>query len=236
MEASIKASWWMWWGNPLVQMHPDQKKLFYVESSDTEETDYAGIESLRATLGLQLTPEPGIITAPFYGILVMFEPQDLLESQQKLPALTFDEGVLKFSSAEWEQQFQIQDKDHIRVLITFSRSLPEEIQPLVKKMVAACSAWCSKNNASLSLEERTQIVLSVFFAHKFPEFSKRWFLNLSNAVLYVIDQIGEVAPETASLFCSFADSEVQSLITQINQRYAVPELDFKTLADYETEA
>lgn len=235
MESSVKASWWMWWGNPLVQIHPDKKKLFYVDQPGYEELDYSGIESLRATLGLKLVPEKGIVSAPFYGMIAMFEPQDLLESQQKLPALTFDESVLKFSLSEWEQQFQIQNKDHVRALITFSRSLPEDVQPLVKKIVVACVGFPSGDRAPLSLVERAQVVLSVFFGHRFPEFSKRWFLGLPDTVMHVVDQVGEVDPEILERFCTLIDPEVQALIQQINQRYTVPELDFKTLADYETD-
>lgn len=235
MESSIKASWWMWWGNPLIQIHPDKKKLFYVDQSGYEELDYTGIESLRATLGLQLVPERRIVTAPFYGMVAMFEPQDLLESQQKLPALTFDESVLKFSLAEWEQHFQIQNKDHIRALITFSRSLPEDVQPLVKKIVTFCADSSGINRDPLTLYERTQVVLSVFFGYRFPEFSKRWFLGLSDTVMHIVGQIGEVNAETLGQFCNFIDPEVQALVSQIIQRYTIPELDFKTLADYETE-
>lgn len=234
MESAIKASWWLWWGNPLIQMHPDQKSRLYMPSNAVEQLSYVDVESLRTTLGLTLIPEDGVISAPYHGVVVMCEPVDLLESKLKLPALTFDEGVFKFSQAEWEERFQIQDKDHIRALITFSRGVPEELKPIVKKMILACSD--QNRVGKLTLLERTQIVLSVFFAHRLPAFSQRWFLNLSDAVLHVIEQMGELEFGIAHQYCNFVELEIPGLIDQIRQRYAVPEIDFKTLADYESQA
>lgn len=234
MEPSIKASWWLWWGNPLVQIHPDHKKRLYIRTSGAKQLLYADIESMRATLGLALIPEDGVMTEPFYGVVAMCESVDLLDSKQKLPSLTFDEGVFKFGQAEWEARFQITDKDHIRALITFSRGVPEGLKLVVKKMTLACSD--QNQAAKLTLLERTQIVLSVFFAHRFPAFSQRWILTLSDAVLHVIDQIGKLDAEIAHQFCNFVEPEIPSLIKQIRQRYEVPEIDFKTLADFESQA
>lgn len=234
MDSSIKASWWLWWGNPLIQMHPDQKSRLYMPASGVAQLGYSDIESLRTTLGLALIPEDGVMSAPYHGAVVLCEPIDLLESKHKLPALTFDEGVFKLSQAEWEERFQIQDKDHIRALITFARSVPEDLKPLLKKMTLACGD--QNRVGKLTLLERTQIVLAVFFSHRFPAFSQRWLLNLSDAVLYVIDQVGELEPDVAIQYCNFVEIEIPSLTNQITRRYEVPEIDFKTLADYESQS
>lgn len=234
MESSLKASWWLWWGNPLIQMHPDQKSRLYMPASAVEKLSYSDVESLRTTLGLAPIPEDGVVNAPYYGAVFLCEAVDLLESKQKLPALTFDEGFFKFSQAEWEERFQIQDKDHIRALITFSRSTPEELKPLIKKITLACSDHNRANK--LTLLERTQIVLTIFLAFRFPVFSQRWLLNLSDAVLYVIDLVGDLESDVAIQYCNFIENEIPSLTDQIRRRYEVPEIDFKTLADYESQA
>ena len=234
MEPSIKAAWWLWWGNPLVQMHPDQKKRFQVSKSSEDQLDYSDIEMLRSTLCLGLIPDAGVVTPPYYGALVMLEPLDLIESKQKLPALSFDESVFTYSQAQWAERFNIDDKDYIRALMTFSRNVPDELKPFVKRLTDACNEHTRVG--TLTLIERTQIAIALFCANQFPVFYQRWVLNLSDSVLYVIDKLRGSHPELEHKFCTYIQPEIQRLVDQICQRFTIPELDFKTLADFESQA
>ena len=111
MSEASNAPWWLWWTNPMVKVHPDQKAHFTPEVRLSESVlSYDDIEQLRLTLELSLVPEDGIQNGPCIGYFALAEPQELASYRPNMAALTFDSGVVKLGPKEWEQYLELVTK------------------------------------------------------------------------------------------------------------------------------
>jgi hypothetical protein len=231
MDSALKGPLWMWWCNPLLQMHPDQKKRLNVEKLSRSGTvAYKDIEALRATLSLQITPEPGVFSEPSYVLWALFEPEETNLVAPTICSLTFDDSIAKLSSNEWSELFGVHDKEHVRALLTYGKKAPENLKVLLARINSVCGDW--RLSERFSLLERMNLLLSIFFICRFPGFGQRWFLNLSDKVLNAVEKIREnQSPDVMNAFCDFIQPEVEKLIAFIRKKHEVPELNFQALAD-----
>lgn len=232
MSEASNAPWWLWWTNPMVKVHPDQKAHFTPEVRLSESVlSYDDIEQLRLTLELSLVPEDGIQNGPCIGYFALAEPQELASYRPNMAALTFDSGVVKLGPKEWEQYFGISDKEHIRGLITYSKQAPEGARELLDNIVTVCGDWRKPDR--LSVVERMMIVSGLFFRHRYPKFSNRWILGMSYKVVSAIDRLSGEDKGALDLFCDFLTPEIQEISESIKADYVIPEVDFGTLNDFE---
>ncbi len=230
MDSALKSTWWMWWTNPLIEMHPDQKKRLIENSSDIDNITYEEIEALRLTLRLEIIPEQGIISDPIIGLLSIMEDKDLYESQQKLSAITFDNTILKLTPIEWGEKFDVVDKDHIRGLITFKRDvLNKNLQSIVRAIETACEVW-EREEGYLSFSDRFKIVVALYLSYHYPCFARRWFLTLSDSVLFVMDRIIDVSESVLQEFFKIVEPELLELIQFVKNKYSANRnIGFETL-------
>jgi hypothetical protein len=99
--------------------------------------------------------------------------------------------------------------------------------PLLADIVSACGDWRSEK--SLDMFERMNIVVTIFYRIRFPEFSKRWLLTQSNAVVKSVDKIcTKYSPEILDQLCNFLDPEVKFVINSILEEFKIPVLDFSS--------
>lgn len=232
MDSTLKSTWWLWWTNPLIQMHLDQKKRLIDSSSDEDSISYEEIEALRSTLRLEMLPEEGIISDPYIGLLSLLEDKHLYESHQKLSAVTFDNTILKLSPVEWDEKFDVKDKDHIRGLITFKRdALNKSTQSIVQSIEQACENW-EQEEGILTFSERFKVVAALYLSYHYPCFARRWFLTLSDSVLFVMDRIRDVEDSVLQAFFKTVEPELIHLIQFLQKQYAVSyEPDFETIQE-----
>ena len=225
-------TWWLWWTNPLVKVHPDQRHHFTSEVQFADRTpSYKDISQLRSTLELSLIPEEGIHSAPFLGFFALADSKDISLFKTDMAAITFGPDIVKLRSDEWKNYFGIDDKERIRNLIGFNKKVPNEIAPLVQAIVEECGDWAAPDR--LDVTERLLIIAGLFFKHRYPKFTSRWVLGMSYRVIGAVDKLSATDPAILDIYCDFLADEIASIAAAIKSDYEISENSFGPMPEEE---
>jgi hypothetical protein len=228
MSNSLSKLWWIWWGNPLNNLHPDNKKIIdpHLRLSKRKYS-YDEIGKLRKALNLSIKPEKEIIMQNKYGFVSFLDPEENIVYETWLSALTFDQRILEMSQTDWEKTYHISNKNQIRTIIQKSRSVPNSVIPLVNDIVK----YSNPNNSTniISIQKRTITILYIFFSFRFPVFAKRWRYSLPESITRVTEHLNLTELLVISEFCDFISSEIDNLIVKINDSQKIPDIDFTSI-------
>jgi hypothetical protein len=230
-ESTFKGPWWLWWCNPLMDIHEDHKFYFRPRELDLDKAEgYGKIQSIRNALQLSIIPEFGLINEPFYGLWAFLNSEHCKKIEPRLQALTFDDGILTLNTKDWDLMFGINNSEHVKSLISFKKKIPNTLAAIVSDFVSDSGNW--RAGSSLTMFERLLLVGAVFYRNRFPEFFKRWILTQPNSVVKSVDKVcTKHSSESLDNLCNFLELEIKSIINVVLEDFKIDELNFDSEFD-----
>lgn len=232
-ETSDKSvNWWVWWSNPLIGMHDEQKFNYGLGLLENEEINYYKILELRSQLELEDVPDELLLFHPDVRLFALLSMEEIEEKIGPFAYFLLDSSILHARPQEWEEAYGINSPDQIRNIVSERANLPKELQE-----------WQSSSARSLNLNlkqslfyaDRAKLCFYVFLLSFFPRLAKRASLIFSEKIIHSAKVINKIPQELWEVFYNWAAPIFVGISELVDSKYisTLPDMDYSFITNDE---
>jgi hypothetical protein len=221
-ELQFASQWWVWWSNPLIGIHPEQKVKLGLAPSASNDLDYFQLLQLRSSLSLADIPEEGMLQKPDLCYLALANSSQLEAHFISLAVWSLDSGILHARAQDWEANYGVTSPQTIREIIESRKEISSQLYVWHDSFAGQLRMLHSQ---ALHVSYRSLLGLGIYLKSFTPQFYERWVLTQSATIQRVIGQLDPIPVDSQESADQWITPCLKNLIQEIQQAFPADDLE-----------
>lgn len=230
-ELQFGTQWWVWWSNPLIGIHPEQKLRLEIAPSVLSDIDYFQLLQLRSSLGLADVPEEGVLQKSDLRYLALASSIQLEAHFTSLAVWSMDSGILHARAQDWEASYGVTSQQTIREIIESRKDISNQLYVWHDGFVSQLRMLHSQ---PMHVNYRSILGLGIYLKSFTPLFYERWVLTQPTSTQRVIGQLDPIPANSQESAEQWINPCLKNLMTAIQQDFPADDLEMSEFNEMDT--